>query len=185
MSKRNHNLLREHAGTLISGMHIEKISVAYFVSDRSERKASFKKRSKGLIKKVAELSTLCGVDACAITHNEFQPQPEVWWSSKRGAGCGTLMEQPEMKKTNHWLLLGEKVKASKSATTLVGLINIFKYEKPGGSSLSSRNPPDASTRYRLKPPMGLISSTNSSMRSPVDSYSPPGIPAYCTVTLFR
>lgn len=34
--------------------------------------------STGLIKKVDELSTLCGVQACAIVVDPNDPQPEVW-----------------------------------------------------------------------------------------------------------
>lgn len=30
------------------------------------------------MKKVGELSTLCGIDACAIIYSQYEPQPEVW-----------------------------------------------------------------------------------------------------------
>ncbi|XP_071695264.1 agamous-like MADS-box protein AGL80 [Rutidosis leptorrhynchoides] len=49
-----------------------------FIDDDSKRKATFKKRKKGLMKKVNELSTLCGIDACAIIYSPYEPQPEVW-----------------------------------------------------------------------------------------------------------
>ncbi|KAL1535851.1 agamous-like MADS-box protein AGL80 [Salvia divinorum] len=55
----------------------KKVTLAYITND-SERKASYKKRKKGLIKKVSELSTLCGVDACAIIYSPYDPVPEVW-----------------------------------------------------------------------------------------------------------
>ncbi|KAL0379992.1 UNVERIFIED_CONTAM: Agamous-like MADS-box protein [Sesamum angustifolium] len=55
----------------------KKVTLAYITND-SERKASFKKRKKGLIKKVSELSTLCGVDACAIIYSQYDQEPEVW-----------------------------------------------------------------------------------------------------------
>lgn len=32
----------------------------------------------GLIKKIDEISTLCGIEACAIIFGENDPQPEVW-----------------------------------------------------------------------------------------------------------
>ena len=32
----------------------------------------------GLIKKIDEISTLCGIEACAIVFDENDPQPEVW-----------------------------------------------------------------------------------------------------------
>lgn len=58
----------------------KKVKLAYIVND-SARKATFKKRKKGLMKKVSELSTLCGIDACAIIYGPYESQPEVWPSS--------------------------------------------------------------------------------------------------------
>lgn len=58
----------------------KKVTLAY-ISNDAERKASYKKRKKGLIKKVSELSTLCGVDACAIIYSEYDAEPEVWPSA--------------------------------------------------------------------------------------------------------
>ncbi|XP_042056402.1 agamous-like MADS-box protein AGL80 [Salvia splendens] len=55
----------------------KKVTLAYITND-SERKASYKKRKKGLIKKVSELSTLCGVDACVIIYSPYDTVPEVW-----------------------------------------------------------------------------------------------------------
>lgn len=55
----------------------KKVTLAFITND-SERKASYKKRKKGLIKKVSELSTLCGVDACAIIYSQYDAVPEVW-----------------------------------------------------------------------------------------------------------
>ncbi|XP_075500251.1 agamous-like MADS-box protein AGL80 [Primulina tabacum] len=77
----------------------KKITLAY-LNKESERKASFKKRNKGLMKKVEELSTLCGVEACAVTYSEFQPQPEVWPSPPEARSVmERFMERPEMEKT--------------------------------------------------------------------------------------
>ena len=55
----------------------KKVTLAYITND-SERKASYKKRKKGLIKKVSELSTLCGVQACVIIYSQYDPAPVVW-----------------------------------------------------------------------------------------------------------
>ncbi|GAA0173739.1 MADS box transcription factor [Lithospermum erythrorhizon] len=55
----------------------KKITLAYINND-SQRKATFKKRRKGLMKKVRELSTLCGIDACAIIYSPYETQPDVW-----------------------------------------------------------------------------------------------------------
>ncbi|XP_004505405.1 agamous-like MADS-box protein AGL80 [Cicer arietinum] len=55
----------------------KKVKLAFITND-SARKATFKKRKKGLIKKVSELSTLCGIDACAIIYSPYDLQPEIW-----------------------------------------------------------------------------------------------------------
>ncbi|KAF8401209.1 hypothetical protein HHK36_012138 [Tetracentron sinense] len=55
----------------------KKVQLAYITNDTA-RKATFKKRKKGLMKKVRELSTLCGVSACAILYSPYDSQPVVW-----------------------------------------------------------------------------------------------------------
>ncbi|XP_068312275.1 agamous-like MADS-box protein AGL80 [Pyrus communis] len=54
-----------------------KVKLTY-ISNDSARKATFKKRRKGLMKKVSELSTLCDVQACAIIYSPYDSQPELW-----------------------------------------------------------------------------------------------------------
>ncbi|KAL8267332.1 hypothetical protein R6Q59_004676 [Mikania micrantha] len=58
----------------------KKVKLAFIMND-SARKATFKKRKKGLMKKVSELSTLCGIDACAIIYSPYEAQPDVWPSN--------------------------------------------------------------------------------------------------------
>ena len=55
----------------------KKVKLAFMVSD-SARKITYNKRKKSLIKKVNELTTLCGIDACALVYSEFHSEPEVW-----------------------------------------------------------------------------------------------------------
>lgn len=55
----------------------KKVKLQWIVNDTA-RKATYKKRVKGLMKKVKELSILCGVDACAIAYSPYHQQPEVW-----------------------------------------------------------------------------------------------------------
>ncbi|KAK2403320.1 agamous MADS-box protein AGL80 [Trifolium repens] len=55
----------------------KKVKLA-FISDDSARKATYKKRKKGIIKKVSELTILCGILACAIISNPFDSKTEVW-----------------------------------------------------------------------------------------------------------
>ncbi|XP_073158264.1 agamous-like MADS-box protein AGL80 [Henckelia pumila] len=56
-----------------------------FITNDSSRKATYKKRKKGLMKKVSELSTLCGIDACAIVYSPYESMPEVWPADPRAA----------------------------------------------------------------------------------------------------
>ncbi|KZV14565.1 hypothetical protein F511_42561 [Dorcoceras hygrometricum] len=56
-----------------------------FITNESSRKATYKKRKKGLMKKVSELSTLCGIDACAIVYSPYESTPEVWPADPRDA----------------------------------------------------------------------------------------------------
>ncbi|KAA0054322.1 hypothetical protein IC582_028816 [Cucumis melo] len=58
----------------------KKVKLAYITNDAS-RKATFKKRKKGLLKKLAELTTLCGIEACAIIFNPSNSQPDLWPST--------------------------------------------------------------------------------------------------------
>ena len=55
----------------------KKVKLAFIVDDDS-RKATYIRRQKGLLKKVYELSTLCGVEACAVVYGPYEPQPEIW-----------------------------------------------------------------------------------------------------------
>ncbi|XP_024196805.1 agamous-like MADS-box protein AGL80 [Rosa chinensis] len=55
----------------------KKVKLAYITND-SARKATYKKRKKGLMKKVSELTTLCDIDACAIIYSPYDSRPEIW-----------------------------------------------------------------------------------------------------------
>ncbi|KAL5697600.1 hypothetical protein ACHQM5_028725 [Ranunculus cassubicifolius] len=55
----------------------KKVKLQWIANDTA-RRATLKKRKKGLMKKVSELSTLCGVKACAIVYGPNDPNPEIW-----------------------------------------------------------------------------------------------------------
>ncbi|CAL4917733.1 unnamed protein product [Urochloa decumbens] len=55
----------------------KKVSLQW-ISNDSTRRATFKKRRKGLMKKASELATLCDVDACVVVYGDGEAQPEVW-----------------------------------------------------------------------------------------------------------
>ncbi|CAI8597691.1 unnamed protein product [Vicia faba] len=54
-----------------------KVKLAYIMNN-STRRATFRKKKSGILKKIEELSILCGVDACAIIYGENSPKAEVW-----------------------------------------------------------------------------------------------------------
>uniref|UniRef100_A0A7N0U774 MADS-box domain-containing protein n=1 Tax=Kalanchoe fedtschenkoi TaxID=63787 RepID=A0A7N0U774_KALFE len=53
-----------------------------FIQNHSARKATYKKRSTNLIKKLDELTTLCGVVACCVIYSPGSDQPLVWPQSQ-------------------------------------------------------------------------------------------------------
>ncbi|GAB2260602.1 hypothetical protein Droror1_Dr00011457 [Drosera rotundifolia] len=55
----------------------KKVKLAYIAND-SARKATCKKRKKGFLKKMYELTTLCEIKACAIICSPYDAQPEAW-----------------------------------------------------------------------------------------------------------
>ncbi|WOK96055.1 hypothetical protein Cni_G04762 [Canna indica] len=74
--KTPHRHFHEHHVTNIS-MARKKVTLAWIANDAT-RRATFKKRRKGLMKKVSELATLCDVKACMIVYGPQDPHPEVW-----------------------------------------------------------------------------------------------------------
>ncbi|KAJ3676049.1 hypothetical protein LUZ60_003461 [Juncus effusus] len=74
----------------------KKVTLAYIAND-STRRATFKKRKKGLIKKASELSTLCDVKSCVVIYGPQDPEPEVWPSPMEGVRVLSLFKSmPEM-----------------------------------------------------------------------------------------
>jgi hypothetical protein len=49
-----------------------------WVSNDARRRATFNKRSQGLIKKTSELAALCGVKVCILVYGDKKARPEVW-----------------------------------------------------------------------------------------------------------
>ncbi|KAF9591579.1 hypothetical protein IFM89_004633 [Coptis chinensis] len=55
----------------------KKVKLAY-IEKNAARKATLKKRMAGLKQKVGELTTLCGVKACALVYNPNDRKLDVW-----------------------------------------------------------------------------------------------------------
>ncbi|XP_020574153.1 agamous-like MADS-box protein AGL80 [Phalaenopsis equestris] len=76
----------------------KKVTLAYITNDAT-RRATLKKRRRGLLKKVNELSILCGVSACAVVYSPQSDQPEVFPSSEEAKRILTeLADLPEIDK---------------------------------------------------------------------------------------
>ncbi|CAI0456545.1 unnamed protein product [Linum tenue] len=93
----------------------KKVKLAYIAND-SARKATFKKRKKGLMKKVSELSTLCDIQACAIVYSPYDSHPETW--PPTAAGVHSVLSRfkkvPQMEQCKKMVdqekFLGERIK---------------------------------------------------------------------------
>ncbi|MBA0730281.1 hypothetical protein Golax_023379 [Gossypium laxum] len=95
----------------------KKVKLSYVTND-SARKATYKNRMKGLTKKMREMSTLCGVDTCAIMYSPYKSQPEVWPSP---VGFQQVLSKlkiiPEMEKSKN--MLKQKTFLSQKITKVV------------------------------------------------------------------
>ncbi|ESW18865.1 hypothetical protein PHAVU_006G077400 [Phaseolus vulgaris] len=81
----------------------KKLDLTYITND-SKRKTTLKKRKHGLIKKMNEISTLCGIESCAIIYSPNDPQPEVWPSeSEVQRVLSKFMEMSEQKQSRKML----------------------------------------------------------------------------------
>ncbi|XP_020237617.1 agamous-like MADS-box protein AGL80 [Cajanus cajan] len=95
----------------------KKVKLAFIVND-SARKTTYKKRKKGMLKKVEELSTLCGIEACAIVYSPFEREAEVWPSDEGVQNVlGKFRSMPELeqskKMVNQEGFIGQRILKSK------------------------------------------------------------------------
>ncbi|KAM0933721.1 putative transcription factor MADS-type1 family [Dioscorea sansibarensis] len=81
-----------------------KVKLSWIAND-SARKATLKKRRKGLMKKTKELSVLCDVKACAIVYSPDEYRPEVWPPEPESAMSvlSRFKSLPEMEKSKKML----------------------------------------------------------------------------------
>ncbi|KAH1083810.1 hypothetical protein J1N35_023571 [Gossypium stocksii] len=82
-------------------MSRKKTKLAYITND-SARKTTYKKRTKGLVKKVRELTTLCGIEAFAVINSpDFGFQAEVWPSLEDARGLLSEFKKLPLSKQNN------------------------------------------------------------------------------------
>uniref|UniRef100_A0A7N1A0F8 MADS-box domain-containing protein n=1 Tax=Kalanchoe fedtschenkoi TaxID=63787 RepID=A0A7N1A0F8_KALFE len=53
-----------------------------FIENGKKRKTTYKKRKANILNKLTEITTLCGVEACAIIYSPYQEGPEIWPPSR-------------------------------------------------------------------------------------------------------
>ncbi|MBA0841205.1 hypothetical protein Goarm_003708 [Gossypium armourianum] len=53
-----------------------------WIANNTSRRVSLKKRRLGLVKKVMELTTLCGIEACLVIYSPDEQEPVVWPSQE-------------------------------------------------------------------------------------------------------
>ncbi|KMZ72068.1 hypothetical protein ZOSMA_16G00320 [Zostera marina] len=82
----------------------KKVKLVWIQNDAA-RRATFKKRRKGLIKKVSELSTLCDVKACALVFSPYDTAPEIWPQDNQDVMrvLGRFRSMPEMEQSKKML----------------------------------------------------------------------------------
>ncbi|PHT93994.1 hypothetical protein T459_01876 [Capsicum annuum] len=79
----------------------KKVKLA-FIENINERKASYKKRQKGFIKKAHELKTLCNVEMAAIICSPYHIEPEVFPNNDVAISTFTkFRELPEFKQSKN------------------------------------------------------------------------------------
>ncbi|MBA0629020.1 hypothetical protein Godav_023640 [Gossypium davidsonii] len=59
----------------------KKVKLAW-IGNNTSRRVSLKKRRLGLVKKVMELTTLCGIEACLVIYSPDEQEPVVWPSQE-------------------------------------------------------------------------------------------------------
>jgi hypothetical protein len=91
-----------------------KVKISFIVNDAA-RKTTYKNRKNNLFKKVDELSTLCGIEACAIVFGPYESEPEIW-PTPSGVQCvlSKFRTTPEFEKckkmVNQEAFLKQRVK---------------------------------------------------------------------------
>ncbi|XP_020237635.1 agamous-like MADS-box protein AGL80 [Cajanus cajan] len=129
----------------------KKVDLTYIAND-SKRKATLRKRKNGLIKKVDEISILCGIEACAIIYVPENPTPEVWPSDwgvqnvlSRFRGVSELEQSKKMLSQESFLRhriikAQEQLKKLKAENRKKEMtLNIYQYFNASGNIFDSAN----------------------------------------------
>ncbi|KAJ4811021.1 hypothetical protein LUZ62_023587 [Rhynchospora pubera] len=118
-----------------------------YIRNNASRRSTLRKRSRGILKKVEEISVLCGTDACGIIYSPDEDAPQVWPQPLDARRILTEFNNlPELertrKMTNHLAYmqerlnnLTEKVVKSENANNQVE-VRAMLYEGYSGSDFA-------------------------------------------------
>ena len=72
------------------------------IEKKGARKATYNKRKKGLMTKLDQITTLCGVEACTIINGPYKPGYEVWPNDEGVLSVlNTFWSMSEMDRSKH------------------------------------------------------------------------------------
>ncbi|MED6137471.1 hypothetical protein PIB30_065338 [Stylosanthes scabra] len=75
-----------------------------YIENNSRRRAIFRARKGSLMKKMDEISTLCGVESCAIIYPENEPEPVIWPSPEKAKEViSKFKEKPRLEQNKRTL----------------------------------------------------------------------------------
>ncbi|MED6112432.1 hypothetical protein PIB30_061653 [Stylosanthes scabra] len=78
-----------------------------YIKNNSRRRTIFRARKSSLIKKVDEISTLCGIESCAIIYPENELEPEVWPSPEKAKEVISKFKEKPILEQNKRMLTQE------------------------------------------------------------------------------
>ncbi|XP_045824915.1 agamous-like MADS-box protein AGL80 [Trifolium pratense] len=125
-----------------------------FITHNTKRKAAFRKRKIGILKRLNEITTLCGIEACGILYDNNNPQPVVWPTD---SGAKSVLSRfaslPESEQSNNkvnqedflWKRIEkdfEKLKKEREETrknVMAIIINHYIYTKEFNGNSMSKN----------------------------------------------
>lgn len=131
------------------------------IPNEAARKVTFKKRKAGLLKKLDELTTLCGVIACAIIFSDYRTSPEVWPSHSQAVSVLEKFKNLPPKKQSKYMLdqesfltrniskLTEKLEKLKKKNERMELELIYAESIARGKVDSSKNSKDKNDSSNL------------------------------------
>ncbi|KAJ4870987.1 AGAMOUS-like 46 [Raphanus sativus] len=122
-----------------------------YITDGTEREATFNLRKNELMQKLHELHVLCDVDTCAFIYNQSNPIPEVWPSHSEVKSILEKFEKfSEKKKTcrsvNHEEFLHQMIEKARTKRQKQNAQNKEKYMRELMFAFLSGNMKDLSLK---------------------------------------